>query len=496
MSERNTQAVPLFRGRKPKELRFGTSGLRGLVTDITDLEAYINTKGFLNYLFALGELKPGDFVSIGGDLRPSTDSPERSILRAVARGVLDSGCRVDYLGKVPTPALTYWGILNKRPSIMVTGSHIPFDRNGIKFNKTQGEVLKEDERGILEAVRKVREEEYSKPSAQSLFQDDGFFKPGASPKLPPVNSECEKVYLERYLKFFPPHILKGLRVLFYQHSAVGRDLLVELLRKLGAEVIPVGRSDSFVAIDTEAISEDLLGQLRTMLQENQRKYGRIDAVVSTDGDSDRPLFLAVTPEGDVRFYGGDLLGILVAEYLGADCVVVPISANDAVDLYFAPRGIVPIKTKIGSPYVIAAMQQARGSRCVAWEANGGFLIGTAIEKDGRTLDPLPTRDSAVVLCSLLALAKEKGCSVSEIFAVLPDRYSKASLLDGVPQERSAAFIRRFTPKSCSCLEAVFEGQQVFVTLADGNERQATGPEEKELTHIRDCLLYTSPSPRD
>jgi len=39
---------PSFRGRQPEELAFGTSGLRGLVTDITDLEAYINTRGFWN----------------------------------------------------------------------------------------------------------------------------------------------------------------------------------------------------------------------------------------------------------------------------------------------------------------------------------------------------------------------------------------------------------------------------------------------------------------
>ena len=41
--------MKIFRGRAPKSLAFGTSGLRGLVTDITDLEAYINTRGFLDY---------------------------------------------------------------------------------------------------------------------------------------------------------------------------------------------------------------------------------------------------------------------------------------------------------------------------------------------------------------------------------------------------------------------------------------------------------------
>ena len=52
-----------------------------------------------------------------------------------------------------------------------------------------------------------------------------------------------------------------------------------------------------------------------------------------------------------------LLGILVADYLGADAVVVPVSANDAVDLWFEAKGIHPRKTRIGSPYVVGAMEE-------------------------------------------------------------------------------------------------------------------------------------------
>ena len=160
-----------FRGRRPTALRFGTSGLRGLVTDITDLEAYINTRGFLDYLFQIGDTEPGETISIAGDLRPSTDSPERSIMTAVARAIEDAGLEVENLGTIPTPALACYALENGRASVMVTGSHIPFDRNGIKFNKKSGEVLKEDEPGILAAVAKVRATEYVRPAAASLFDN-------------------------------------------------------------------------------------------------------------------------------------------------------------------------------------------------------------------------------------------------------------------------------------------------------------------------------------
>ncbi len=143
------EPIPLFRGQQPTTLRFGTSGLRGLVTDITDLEAYINTRGFLGYLFESSDIERGQTVCLAGDLRPSSDSPERSIMRAVARAIEDAGLQVDNLGKIPTPALTCYAMHHDHPSVMVTGSHIPFDRNGIKFNRRSGEVLKQDEAGIL-----------------------------------------------------------------------------------------------------------------------------------------------------------------------------------------------------------------------------------------------------------------------------------------------------------------------------------------------------------
>jgi phosphomannomutase len=333
--------VSLFRGVRPTALAFGTSGLRGLVTDITDLEAYINAQGFLDYLFRIGDVEEGDVVCIAGDRRPSTESTKGGIMKAVAKAIEDAGLRVDNLGKIPTSALAYYALCKGWASVMVTGSHIPFDRNGIKFNKKSGEVLKADEPGILEAVARVRHMEYARPHGDSLFKDDGTFKEGLRPALPPVNDEARQMYLRRYLDFFPPQGLKGLRIVFFQHSAVGRDLLVELFRELGSEVIPAGWSDEFVAIDTEDITQERLQDLQKMADDAIREHGPIHAVVSTDGDSDRPLILGIDPDNKVRFFGGDLLGIVVADYLDADAISVPISTNDAVDFYFEKRGVKP-----------------------------------------------------------------------------------------------------------------------------------------------------------
>lgn len=480
-------ALPNFRGRSPATLAFGTSGLRGLVADITDLEAYVNTRGFLDYLVKTGDASPGQPVSLGCDLRPSSDSPDRSILRAVARAVQDAGFKVENLGPLPTPALAFHALQHGRPSIMVTGSHIPFDRNGIKFNKRTGEVLKTDEAGILEAVLRYRGIEYTRDPAESLFRDDGMFRGSARVQLPAPGLAAVKNYLGRYLDFFSASALRGMRLVFYQHSAVARDLMVELLSGLGAEVIPLGRSDQFVPVDTEAITDEKLAILQRLLDEARAKEGKIDAIVSTDGDSDRPLLAGVDESNRVRFFGGDLLGIVAADFLEPEAVVVPISANDAVDRWAATRRINVVKTRIGSPYVIDGMNQAVANgawRVVGWEANGGFLTGTELDRNGRMLKPLPTRDAALPLLAALCAAKERGLSLVKLFEELPRRFSKAGLIDNFPSEASRRIVQRFTSGIAPDHEVSFHSERVQLFDRAGNRRNASTSQSAALEAVR------------
>ena len=219
------------------------------------------------------------------------------------------------LGAVPTPALAYLAFSRGKGSIMVTGSHIPFDRNGYKTNTSCGELLKEQEEPIGRAVERVRQALYNQPFSSSAFDADGRFKSGHA-ELPAPVDDARAAYAQRYSGFFAGQSLNGMRLLFYQHSAVGRDLVPDILRQLGVEVILTGRSDSFVPIDTENIDAAQLAVIQSLVDEAAAKHGHIDAVVSTDGDSDRPLLLGVDRSTNkVRFFGGDLLGMVVAEYL-------------------------------------------------------------------------------------------------------------------------------------------------------------------------------------
>ena len=446
-----------FLSYKPVALAFGTSGLRGLVDDITDLEAYINVKGGMRYLLRSGDIKAASTVVLAGDLRPSTDR----IMRATARAIVDAGLGVENAGKIPTPALMLHSMTTGRAGVMVTGSHIPFDRNGIKINKSVGEVLKTDEAGITQEVERVRAEEYGRTAADSLFTSSGMLK--ESRALASVDGAAEERYVRRYVEGFAANGLAGLTVLVYEHSAVGRDLLARVLRELGADVVTAGRAETFIPIDTENITDELLGRLEGLVLAAEAAGKSPDVIVSTDGDSDRPLVAAVLPRTApgtvvtgasharrVQFMSGDLLGIVVAEHLGADAIAVPISANDAVERRMAERKVWFEKTKIGSPYVVAAIErltrQAGVARVVGWEANGGFLLGSQVSLGGERISALPTRDALLPILTNLYAARGQNVTLSALWSRLPARFGKAGLLDNFPVAVSRAIVDKLAPQ--------------------------------------------------
>jgi phosphomannomutase len=438
---------------QPVELSFGTSGLRGLVRDITNLEAYIGAKGFLSFLLGRGEIRRGDTVYFAGDLRPSTDGPapeeggRGEILQAVCRGIEGVGLTPAYLGKIPSPALMLYALRRGAASVMVTGSHIPFDRNGIKLNRPSGEILKSDEAGILSSMEKIRTEEYEKKARESLFDTRGMVKREHRKPLPPPSEAAREEYVRRYTSAFPVGRLTGKKILVWQHSAVGRDILVEIFKELGANVIPAERSDTFVPVDTEAVNEVMIARLQALVDASGG--ASLHAVVSTDGDGDRPLLLGVEG-GQLRFFPGDLLGLLTADFLGARHIAVPISVNDAVDIHFAGTGVTLVKTRIGSPHVISAMKEA------GWEANGGFLMSAPLSvPGGGRLDPLPTRDAMLPLLSVLYAAERRGGGISDLFKALPPRFGRSALLREFPRERSLLIIGMLSPREPGAEEVKF-----------------------------------------
>ncbi|MBV7408303.1 phosphomannomutase [Maritimibacter sp. DP1N21-5] len=436
--------------------KFGTSGLRGLVVDLTDALVADHIRAFLR------ACPNGGAIHVGRDLRPSSPAIAKIVLDTVtAEGLLAVDC-----GAVPTPALALGSMARGHAAVMITGSHIPADRNGLKFYVPGGEISKDDEAAIRAAL------------GASPARDRTVIAQETAP-------DTAKTYVERYRAAYGDAALSGWRIGVYQHSSVARDLMAAVVKALGGVPVPLGRSSRFIPVDTEAVDREVAHDIRVWC-----KAGALDALISTDGDADRPLM--ADHAGDI--VPGDVLGPLTAKALGASVIVTPVSSNSMVD----EMGFRTVhRTRIGSPFVIAKMEACQAKdpdvSVVGYEANGGFLLGFAAKGPAGPLAPLMTRDCLLPIIAPLVMAREQGVRLADLVAGLPSVFTAADRVTEVPSDRSSALIATLS-KNAGARAAFFEGAGEVAGIDETDGLRVTF-ETGEVVHLRpsgnapECRCY-------
>ncbi|MDP5187424.1 MAG: phosphomannomutase, partial [Alishewanella sp.] len=429
---------------KDSGIAFGTSGARGLVTQFTPEVCAAFTQSFLQLMqqgFSFNA------IALGIDNRPS--SPD---IAASCAGIAKAmGFAVHYYGVLPTPALALQAMADGMPAIMVTGSHIPFDRNGIKFYRPDGEISKADEQQIL-----------SQSNSLNAF----------SPLPMPVEGRAANTYLQRYLDMCSPQLFAGKHIGIYEHSSSGRELYHQLFSQLGAKVTRLEATEHFVPIDTEAVSnEDQQKAWRWSAQ-----YG-FDAIFSTDGDGDRPLIADETG----TWLRGDTVGLLCAKALNIQALAVPVNANSAIDLTGAFNKV--LRTRIGSPYVIAGMQQLVGvyPSVGGFEANGGFLLATDLQLNGNTLKALPTRDALLPFIAILQQAGKQP--LSQLTQALPQRFTASQRVQHIAAAMSQPLLAEAAAEPQALLKRL-GNTQMMVEAVDVTDGVRLTLQDETIVHLR------------
>lgn len=423
-------------------IKFGTSGARGLVNEFTDEVCFAFTLAFLSTQVGVSR------ISLAIDNRPS--SPR--IAKACISAAKSIGVEVDYYGVIPTPALAYVAQQHTVPAIMVTGSHIPFDRNGLKFYTKSGEITKQDEVAIINAKASFNQIE---------------LRP-----LPYPSKYAFESYLTRYLDVFSSDLLRGKKIGVYQHSSAGRELYPKLFEALGAEVVCLGYSDEFVPIDTEAVADSD----REQAKEWSKTYS-LDAIFSTDGDGDRPLLADENGE----YFTGDTLCLLAAKSLGVEVLAVPVSCTTNIErsLYFKKV----IRTKIGSPYVIDAFSLLKNnsSAVAGFEANGGFLLASNVNTGFGEITALATRDAVLPVLAILKLAENNP--LSSVTKNLPNRVTYSDRLKAVDAAKSRAIIQ-LGKESPNTLLSILKIEHLEITSRDLTDGLRLTLSSGDILHLR------------
>jgi phosphomannomutase len=425
-------------------IQFGTSGARGLVTHFTANACAAFAHAFIH---SIADDFSFEQVAIAIDNRPSSPAMAQACIQAVK----DRGLSPIYYGVIPTPALAYSAMQDNIPCIMVTGSHIPFDRNGLKFYRPDGEITKADELAILNA-------------------DVEFAPVTQLPELQ-ADDKAAQQYIERYVSLFNAKPLVGKRIGIYEHSSAGRDLYPHIFGALGAEVIAIERSDEFVPIDTEAVSDADKAKAKVWSKELD-----LDFIFSTDGDGDRPL----VADENGEWLRGDILGLLCAKAMGIEALAIPVSSNTAIKA--SPAFAHVSLTKIGSPYVIAEFDQlAKTYQSIAgFEANGGFLLGSDVAVNGQVLKALPTRDA--VLPALMVLIAGLAQGIAPLVSDVSTRFTDSDRVQNFATEKSREILAKAAGKESQLLALL--GYDLVVNVVDTTDGLRMTVNNGDVIHLR------------
>ena len=418
------------KGVKPAAKIFGTDGVRGVanvepVTAETALKlgraaAHVFTQ--LNPRTHPEDARPK--IVLGKDTRLSGYMLEN----ALVAGITSLGVDVLIIGPLPTPGVAYiTRSLRADAGIVLSGSHNPYEDNGIKFFRHDGYKLDDQVEAQIEDLVFSGKIDNVRPTAGKI---------GRAARIDDA--------LGRYVEFakasFPRKMsLDGLRVAVDVANGAAYKSTPCILRELGAEVAVAHNGPNGMNINDGCGS--------THPDEIQRVVELADADVGIthDGDADRVL---LCDENGEIVDGDEILAIAALDLLKADqlrdnALVATVMSNFGLDETLAGNGGKVIRTKVGDRYVIEEM--------IARNLNlGGEQSGHIIFRDFTT-----TGDGIISALQVLRIMHTTGQPLSKL----------KTCLKKYPQAQRNLVVKSKPP---------IEGLREVVKLRDEVERELAG----------------------
>ena len=353
--------------------------IRGVVgRDLTDDVVRDIGRGFGTYVLRHG----GKSISLGGDVRPSTEGFRALIIE----GALSTGLNVVDIGVVPTPVLYYsLYVLPVDGSLMITGSHNPPDMNGFKLNLGQDSVYGEE----IQNIRKIIEAGDYEEGSGSVSSADILEQYKAA--------VLERVKLERPLK-----------VVADCGNGCGSLVAVELLRSLGCEVISLfcEPDGDFPNHHPDPTVLEYITDLIAAVKEHKADIG-----IGYDGDADR---VGVVDENGEVVYADKMLALLAREVLakGPAEIVFDVKCSQALVEDIEAHGGTPVMWKTGHSLLKKKISES-GSPL------GGEMSGHMVLAEGYyNID-----DAVYASCRILQMLSRTDETLSEMVATIPKYYS-------------------------------------------------------------------------
>jgi phosphoglucosamine mutase len=360
---------------------FGTDGIRGIANvDLTAELALRVGRAAVRALSPSGAARPR--FLIGRDTRASGELLEG----ALAAGITSAGGDVSLVGVLPTPAVAHLAVeLGAEAGAVISASHNPAEYNGIKFFSADGYKLPDAVEDEVE--RLVSDDDGPRPSGADIGR-----------------VTADPAALERYEAFVMGACgsLSGLRLVVDCANGAAFRVGPEVLRRLGAEVVPIHDRPDGLNINDGCGATHPEVMAKAVLEE------RADAGVAFDGDADRAMFAdsgGNVIDGD-QVLAACALVLKERSHLAGDVVVTTVMANLGFRRCMEDAGIRVVETKVGDRYVLEAMLESGALL-------GGEQSGHVIFREDST-----TGDGLLTAAKFLSMAMERGSTVAALAAAM------------------------------------------------------------------------------
>ena len=364
-------------------------------------EARAIARAFVSYLVKKTGKEAADLkVGVGHDSRLSADV----LTKGAAQGITAAGAKGFNCGLVSTPSMFNSTILPGSDfdgAVMITASHMPYDRNGLKFFTKEGGLEHEDVTEILKeaadyADMSEREDGSQAFALLTLYADH-------------MKDIIKKeVQAEDY-----DHPLKGLHIVVDAGNGAGGFFAPRILEDLGADTTgsvfldPDGHFPNHIPNPED---KDAMEAIRKATLDSKADLGVIfdcdgdrGAVVLDDGEeANRNTLIAL------------LAAILCRQYPGSTVVTDSVTSDELAEFLEGSLGMKHLRYMRGYKNVInkGIELNAAGEECdLAIETSGhGAMKENYFSDDGAYI-------AVKIICEMARMRKE-GRKIQELIADL------------------------------------------------------------------------------
>jgi phosphomannomutase len=346
-------------------------------------------------------------ISIGMD--PRLSGPD--IKSAVVKGLNLLGCIVADCGIISTPAMFLTTIMEDFEydgAIMITASHLPFNRNGLKFFTNEGGLGKDDIAAIL-ALAEKKEKDFGDQEIESKYVRMDFITVYSRTLVDKIRTEVN----DPTDRLKP---LKGYRIAVDAGNGVGGFFVDKVLKPLGADTTGsqfLEGDGTFPNHIPNPENPEAMDSLRKAVIQNKANIG-----VIFDTDVDRAAIVDGSGKEINRNCLIALMAVIVLEDHPGTTIVTDSITSEGLTWFIEKKlGGIHHRFKRGYRNVIneAIRLNKEGQECwLAIETSGHAAM-----KENRFLD-----DGAYIISKILiklAQLKQKGIySVGELIKDLPE----------------------------------------------------------------------------